>query len=190
MPHSGITPTYRGYNMSNDGSRVIVAGVGDPGLTFEPAAPQPASAMPAAPSFSDSTISCRLRRCTAEILNRVQRQNKNLNCLDSGKLRFLRYLLFVRFKMARSDDILLTDEELRRRRRKRRRLVVIAVALVLAGVAAFFGARPARDEIKAWQARRHAQRAFASIDKERWEDARTEALAAYRLRQTEPQAVR
>src|SRR6266404_1402103 len=88
------------------------------------------------------------------------------------------------------DDIMLTDQELRRRTRKRRRLIVIAVVLVLASVAAFFGARPASNATKAWQARRHAQRAFAAIDSERWDEARNEAVAAYRLRQTEPQAVR
>src|SRR6266516_3997812 len=92
--------------------------------------------------------------------------------------------------MPRDFDILLCDLELRRRTRKRRRLIIIAVVLVLASVAAFFGARPASNATKAWQARRHAQRAFAAIEKERWEDARNEAVAAYRLRQTEPQAMR
>src|SRR6266404_7572055 len=88
------------------------------------------------------------------------------------------------------DDIMLTDEELRRRTRKRRRLIVIAIALVLASAAAFFGARPASNATKAWQARCPAPRAFAAIDSDRWDEARNEAVAAYRLRQTEPQAVR
>ena len=92
--------------------------------------------------------------------------------------------------MARDDDIMLTDEELRRRKGKRRRWIIIVLLLVLVIVLGFFGARPARDQIKAWQARRHAQHAFAFIEKERWEDARNEAVAAYRLRQTEPQAMR
>src|SRR6266403_26102 len=92
--------------------------------------------------------------------------------------------------MASDDDIMLTDEELRRRKRKRRRLIIIGIALVLLIVAGFFGARPASNATKAWQARRHAQRAFAAIEKERWEDARNEAVAAYRLRQTDPQAMR
>src|ERR1043166_6165938 len=85
---------------------------------------------------------------------------------------------------------MLTDEERRLRKRKRRRWIVVVLVLLLLIPAGFFGAGPARNEIKAWQARRHAQRALASIDKERWEDARNEAVAAYRLRQTEPEAVR
>src|SRR6266487_6440951 len=92
--------------------------------------------------------------------------------------------------MSSDDDIMLTDEELRRRKRKRRRLVILLLVILLLVPAGFFGARPASNQIKAWQARRHAQRAFAAIEKEKWEDARTEAVAAYRLRQTEPQAMR
>jgi hypothetical protein len=92
--------------------------------------------------------------------------------------------------MARSDDILLTAEELRLRRRKRRIWLTIGIGLVLAIVGTFFGARPAGNAIKAWQARRHAQRAFAYINNEQWTDARREASAAYQLRPNEPQALR
>jgi len=89
-----------------------------------------------------------------------------------------------------SDDFMLTAEELRLRRRKRRRILALAVILVLAAVALSFGGRPAFNALKAWQARRHAERAFAFIAQEKWTEARGEAAAAYQLRQTEPQALR
>jgi hypothetical protein len=92
--------------------------------------------------------------------------------------------------MVRSDDILLTTEELRLWRRKRRIWLVVVLLFVLAIVATFFGARPASNAIKAWQARRHAQRAFAYINNEQWTDARREASAAYQLRPSEPQSLR
>src|SRR5437868_2117464 len=92
--------------------------------------------------------------------------------------------------MGRDDDFLLTAEELRLKRRKRRRLILLLLGLVLLLVVGFFGARPVSHAIKAWQARRHAERAFAYIDKEQWNEARTEAVAAYQLRPNEPQALR
>ena len=87
-------------------------------------------------------------------------------------------------------DFMLTPEELRLKRRKRQRLIL--VLLFLAGMLAlgFFGARPGMNAIKAWQARRHAEKAFAYIDTEKWAEARNEAVAAYQLRPTEPQALR
>ena len=92
--------------------------------------------------------------------------------------------------MPRDSDILLTKEELRLKRRKRRRLFFLFLFLLLLIPAGYFGARPASDQIKAWQARRHAQRAFAFIDKEQWNEARSEAVAAFQLRRNEPQALR
>jgi hypothetical protein len=92
--------------------------------------------------------------------------------------------------MVRSDDILLTSEELRLCRRKGRIWLVVVLLFVLAIVATFFGARPASNAIKAWQARRHAQRAFAYVNNEQWNDAQKEAIAAYQLRPSEPQALR
>src|SRR5919106_1197402 len=89
-----------------------------------------------------------------------------------------------------SDDFILTAAELRLRRRKRRRIVVLVLLLVLLLITGFFGGHPAMNMIKAWQARRHAQRAFTLISKEQWNDARREAVAAYQLRPTEPQALR
>src|ERR1700747_624732 len=92
--------------------------------------------------------------------------------------------------MIRADDILLTAEELRVRGRKQRKLVVIVVVVVLVVDATFFGARPAAHAIKAWQARRHAHRAFTYIQNEQWNEAQREASAAYQLVPTEPQALR
>jgi hypothetical protein len=92
--------------------------------------------------------------------------------------------------MVRSDDILLTAEELRLWRHKRRTWRVVVLLFVLGIVATFFGARPASNAIKAWQSRRHANHAFAYIDNEQWNDAQREAIAAYQLRPSEPQALR
>src|SRR6266446_1431760 len=92
--------------------------------------------------------------------------------------------------MARSDDILLTAEELRLRRHKRRIWLVIVLLFVLAIVVTFFGARPASNAIKAWQARRHAERAFTYIDNAQWNEAQKEAIAGYQLQPGEPQALR
>jgi hypothetical protein len=87
-----------------------------------------------------------------------------------------------------SGDFMLPTEELRLKLRKRRRIVVLLLVLVL--ITGFFGGHPAMNAIKAWQARRHAQRAFTLINKEQWIDARAEAVAAYQLRPTEPLALR
>ena len=85
---------------------------------------------------------------------------------------------------------MMTAEELRLRRLKRRRLIVAAIAVVVILVAGIFGARPALNAVKAWQARRHAASAFAYINRQNWTDARKEATAAYQLRPTEPQSLR
>ena len=89
-----------------------------------------------------------------------------------------------------SGDFMLTTEELRLKLRKQRRIIVLVLLLVLVLITGFFGGHPAMNAIKAWQARRHAQRAFTLINKEQWIDARAEAVAAYQLRPTEPQALR
>src|SRR5438552_7483711 len=87
-------------------------------------------------------------------------------------------------------ELSLTEGELQLRRQRRRRFVIITVAiLILLGIA-FLSARPALHAVRAWQARRHAQKAFALIDQENWGDARTEATAAYQLRASEPEAIR
>ena len=85
---------------------------------------------------------------------------------------------------------MMTAEEIRLKRLKRRRLIVAAIAVVVILVAGIFGARPALNAVKAWQARRHAANAFAYINKQNWTDARKEATAAYQLRPTEPQSLR
>ncbi|MEO5718211.1 MAG: hypothetical protein ABIR29_06525, partial [Chthoniobacterales bacterium] len=92
--------------------------------------------------------------------------------------------------MSRATDFLLTAEELRLRRQKRRRLTFAVVVLVLLVVLGSFSARPASHAIKSWQARRHAKKAFGLIEAEKWSDAQKEAIAAYQLRASEPEAIR
>ena len=91
--------------------------------------------------------------------------------------------------MADEDLLLITPEELLARRRRRLLLIVVGVVLV-ATVLAFVLAHPAAAAIRGWQAQRHAQKAFRFIDKEEWEDAQREAVAAYQLRQDNRQALR
>lgn len=85
---------------------------------------------------------------------------------------------------------MLTTEEIRLRSRKRKRLLVLLLLLLLLLLAAIFGGRPGLHAIKAFQARRHAQSAFALLEKEQWNDARKEATAAYQLWPDEPEAIR
>ena len=92
--------------------------------------------------------------------------------------------------MRRDEKQMLTAEELRLLEQRRRRIVLVLALVLVLVVASFFGARPARNAIKGWQARRHAQKAFGLIEDEKWKEAREEAIAAYQLRQTEPAALR
>ena len=85
---------------------------------------------------------------------------------------------------------MMTAEEIRLRNLKRRRILIASVALLVVLVVGFFTARPGLNAIKTWQARRHANKAFAYIEKANWTEARKEATAAYQLRPTEPQSVR
>ena len=87
-------------------------------------------------------------------------------------------------------DFMLTAEELRLRRRKRRRTIFIVMLIVALGLGGVFGGRPTLHGIKAWQARRHARKAFALIEKEEWIEARKEATAAMQLWPNEPEAIR
>src|SRR5436305_5152510 len=92
--------------------------------------------------------------------------------------------------MPSDSEFMMTAEEIRLRHRKRRR-ILIALAIVLGLiVGGIFGARPTSNAVKAFQARRHAAKAFAYIESENWIEARKEASAAYQLRPTEPQAIR
>lgn len=92
--------------------------------------------------------------------------------------------------MPRADDYMLTAEELRLRKRKRFRLMLVLLIVLVIGCGLYFSTRPTLNGIKAWQARRHAQKALALIDAEKWNDARAEAVAAYQLWPAEPQAIR
>jgi len=88
------------------------------------------------------------------------------------------------------DDFMLTGAQRQRKRRRRRRIQISLVALLILGVIGFLVARPIRNAVRSWQARRHAEHAFAFIDQQKWSDARDEATAAYRLQASEPEAIR
>ena len=87
-------------------------------------------------------------------------------------------------------DLIISPEEAQLARRKRLIIVIGSVVLVLAILFGVFGRRPAGNAIKAWQARRHAQKAFDFINKEQWDDARSEAMAAFQLSPDQPEALR
>jgi len=89
-----------------------------------------------------------------------------------------------------SVDFMLTTAEVRLKRQKRRRILLFGLSLAFVIIAGYFGGRPAINEIKSWQARRHADQAFAYIQQQKWVEARNEATAAYQLRPVEPQALR
>jgi len=88
------------------------------------------------------------------------------------------------------EDFIITPEDAQLMRRKRRIIVIGSALLVLAILFGVFGTRPAGRTIRAWQARRHAQKAFAFINKEQWTDAHSEAMAAYQLSPGQPEALR
>lgn len=92
--------------------------------------------------------------------------------------------------MPRAKDIMLTAEELRLQRRKRKRLLIALVVLLGLVLGGLFGGRPVLHGIKAWQARRHAQKAFELMEKEQWNEARKEATSAFQLWRDEPEAIR
>ncbi|HEY4283872.1 MAG TPA: hypothetical protein VGM62_12475 [Chthoniobacterales bacterium] len=88
------------------------------------------------------------------------------------------------------DELPLSDEELADRRYKRKRLTIIVGSLAILLLGGYLAARPTRNAVHGWQARRHAKKAFELIEQEKWSEARTEAVAAYQLRGTEPEAIR
>ncbi|HJT79549.1 MAG TPA: hypothetical protein VJ719_00005 [Chthoniobacterales bacterium] len=88
------------------------------------------------------------------------------------------------------DELPLSEEEIADRRYKRRRLMIILGVVLVLLIAGYFSARPAINVVRGWQARRHAQKAFDFMEQQKWTEARTEAVAAYQLRATEPQSIR
>jgi tetratricopeptide (TPR) repeat protein len=86
--------------------------------------------------------------------------------------------------------LLLSEGELQLRRQKQKRILIIAASILVLIVVGLLSARPVLHGVRAWQARRHAQKAFALIEQEQWTKARDEAIAAYQLRPNEPQAIR
>jgi type II secretory pathway component PulM len=89
-----------------------------------------------------------------------------------------------------NEDLIIAPEEAQLARRKRLIVIIGSVVLVLAILFGLFGRRPAGRTIRGWQAQRHAKKAFAYIDKEQWDDARSEAMAAYQLSPDQPEALR
>src|SRR5205085_3840973 len=87
------------------------------------------------------------------------------------------------------DDFMLTGAQRQRKRRRRRRIQISLVAVLILVVIGFLVARPIRNAIRSWQARRHAEHAFTFIDQQKWGEARDEATAAYRLQAGEPKAL-
>src|SRR5947208_8580355 len=87
-------------------------------------------------------------------------------------------------------ELQMTDAELELRRQWQRRLIIIAAAILILLVIGYLSARPVLNTVRAWQARRHAYKAYILIDQEKWGDARAEAIAAYQLRASEPEAIR
>src|SRR6202035_423967 len=88
----------------------------------------------------------------------------------------------VEFKPSRSD--------LHKKRLRRRRIITRILILFFAVIVVGFVAKPVRNAIRGWQSRRYAVRAFASMDEQKFLQAREEVITAYRLRPQEPQAIR
>jgi len=72
------------------------------------------------------------------------------------------------FAMVRSDDCLLPAAELRLRKHKRSIIAAGALILLLPILFFVFAERPTLDAIKVFQAQRHASKAFALIEQEKW----------------------
>jgi autotransporter-associated beta strand protein len=89
----------------------------------------------------------------------------------------------------RSDDIL-SEEELHLRKRKRIMFAGGALILLLFILFFVFGARPTVHAIKLSRRDVMREMLFALMDKQKWDLARVEAIAAYQLRPSEPQALR
>ena len=87
-------------------------------------------------------------------------------------------------------DLPLTEEEVELQRIRQKRIIYAAATLLLLIVVGLLAARPIHRAIRGWQARRHAAKAFKAIDNEQWGTARDEAVSAYQLRPTEPEAIR
>jgi tetratricopeptide (TPR) repeat protein len=94
------------------------------------------------------------------------------------------------FNIFRRSELSLTEGEVELQRQKQKRILIIAASIIVLIIAGLLLARPVLNRVRAWQARRHAEKAFALIDQQQWAKARDEAVAAYQLRSTEPQAIK
>lgn len=89
-----------------------------------------------------------------------------------------------------TDDFVLTPEEIAARKRKRQLMAIVALSiLALIGIGVVLTPSIVRAN-RGRQSRKHAGRAFALIDQQKWREARDEATAAYQLRPSEPLAMR
>jgi tetratricopeptide (TPR) repeat protein len=80
--------------------------------------------------------------------------------------------------------------DLRKKRLRRRRKIIKIAAVVLVLAIAGVAAKPVRNVIRDWQARRYAERALASMDHQKWQEAREEVITAHYLSAKEPQVIR
>ncbi len=92
--------------------------------------------------------------------------------------------------MAITAEVPPSSDDLLKKRLRKRRIVIRTVAVVLALGIAGLVAKPLGRAIKGWQARRYAERALASMDQQKWKDAREEVVTAYFLSAKEPQVIR
>jgi tetratricopeptide (TPR) repeat protein len=86
--------------------------------------------------------------------------------------------------------IILTPKNPLLRTRTRRKLWIAGTTIVIVSITVLSIGRPVRNAVRSWQARKHAERAFAFIDQQKWSEARNEATTAYQLSPNEPLALR
>lgn len=89
-----------------------------------------------------------------------------------------------------SSDLPLNEQERAVLQQRRKKVAIGAGIVLLVLLIGFLSARPVINLVRAWQARRHADKAYAFIEQENWAEARKEAIAAYQLRSNEPEAIR
>ena len=92
--------------------------------------------------------------------------------------------------MAITAEVPTSSRDLHKRRLRRRRIVITTAAILFAVVIVGVAAKPLRNVIRDWQARRYADRALASMDAQKWSEAREEVITAHVLSAKEPQVIR
>ena len=92
--------------------------------------------------------------------------------------------------MAITAEVPPSSDDLRKRRLRKRRIVIRTSAILFAVVIVVVAAKPVRNVIRDWQARRYADRALASMDQQKYIEAREEVITAHLLSAKEPQVIR